>query len=296
MDTLLKSASPQTTPATYQSDLRAVTRCYSQTPRCPKAQQCRQLPRGAAVPRKPLVLVATQRLPCFSKTCGSDSVKSSSGSGDRMRPSASGRLPPESTAREPQAETPSKSDLQGQLNIGRQGDGDRGTNVSSPAVQGGLLFLKPFCRESILWQRLLLWYCMWLVSHNLCASQLSLSAIDSHGPRVSLPISSPHCSSEPSAAAFFAHWRSIAGWLFLLGFLLGPPLDGIHSVTGLQVYEGPAAVYIGGVVHGLPTSLWVSHSQANTLSPDMPVLSRQGIAVHSVHSALCHNCTSWVVY
>lgn len=64
-------------------------------------------------------------------------------------------------------------------------------------------------------------------------------------------------SNEASLAAPAHKWSELALWLFLAGFTLGAPLDGLHSLVGLQIYDGPGAITIGTPVDGLLTSLWV---------------------------------------
>ncbi|GJP50089.1 hypothetical protein CLOM_g9230 [Closterium sp. NIES-68] len=51
-------------------------------------------------------------------------------------------------------------------------------------------------------------------------------------------------------------WPTLLACLFVAGFALGPPLDGIHSVVGLQVYDVNGGLMIGGP-DGLYTSVWV---------------------------------------
>lgn len=53
-------------------------------------------------------------------------------------------------------------------------------------------------------------------------------------------------------------WGYFALWMFALGFGMGPPLDGLHSAVGLQVYDSWPIV-IGGEPDGLHTSVWVKN-------------------------------------
>ncbi|CAI5528321.1 unnamed protein product [Closterium sp. Naga37s-1] len=60
---------------------------------------------------------------------------------------------------------------------------------------------------------------------------------------------------DAEEAAHFS-WPTVLACLFAAGFTLGPPLDGIHSVVGLQVYDVNGGLIIGGP-DGLYTSVWV---------------------------------------
>eukprot|EP00850_Spirogloea_muscicola_P020480 SM000217S06862 [mRNA] locus=s217:100831:102722:- [translate_table: standard] len=51
-------------------------------------------------------------------------------------------------------------------------------------------------------------------------------------------------------------WLPVAGALFTVGNVLGPPLDGIHSAVGLQIYD-KGAVTLGQAALQLHTNLWV---------------------------------------
>eukprot|EP00850_Spirogloea_muscicola_P009808 SM000056S17926 [mRNA] locus=s56:152242:154166:- [translate_table: standard] len=51
-------------------------------------------------------------------------------------------------------------------------------------------------------------------------------------------------------------WLPVAGALFTIGNVLGPPLDGIHSAVGLQIYDN-GAVTLGEAALQLHTNLWV---------------------------------------
>lgn len=59
-----------------------------------------------------------------------------------------------------------------------------------------------------------------------------------------------------SGAAHSFSWPTLLACLFVAGAALGPPLDGIHSVVGLQVYDVNGGLIIGGP-DGLYTSVWV---------------------------------------
>lgn len=55
-------------------------------------------------------------------------------------------------------------------------------------------------------------------------------------------------------------WVQIALWLFVIGFFLGPLLDGIHSGVGLQEYDAGAVDILG-----LKTDVWVGATSSRSL-------------------------------
>ncbi len=54
------------------------------------------------------------------------------------------------------------------------------------------------------------------------------------------------------ANAVLEGWRKVGLYLFGFGFVLGPPLDAIHSRVELQIYDRGALD-----IAGLHTDIWV---------------------------------------